>query len=89
MIHQSLLKPVPNAIQTTEKFTVPFQVGDWVLLPYNYSEIEPLRTASAMQYPLYVEGISVCGTLLKVASFAAGGKPFFIEAKHARFMARS
>ena len=89
MIQQSLLKPVPNAVQTVEKFTVPFTKGDWVVLPYNYSEIEPLRTASAMQYPLYVESVSVCGTLLKVSSFAAGGEAFFIEAKHARFVARS
>ena len=89
MIQQSLLKPVPNAIQTVEKFTVPFTKGDWVVLPYNYSEVEPLRTASALQYPLYVESVSVCGALLKVSSFAAGGVPFFIEAKHARFVARS
>ena len=88
MIHQSLLVPVPNAIQTTEHFSVPFNVGDWVLLPVNYSTVEPLRTACDNQFPLYVEGISVCGTVLKVASFAAGGKPFFVEAKHARFCAR-
>lgn len=88
MIHQSLLNPVPNAIQTTERFSVAFNVGDWVLLPRNYSKVEPLRTASDNQFPLYVEGISVCGTVLKVASFAAGSASFFVEAKHARYCAR-
>lgn len=88
MIQQSLLIPVPNAIQTNEHFSVPFKVGDWVLLPRNYSNIEPIRTASNNQFPLYVERVSAGGTLLKVASFAAGGASFFIEAKHARYCAR-
>ena len=88
MIHQSLLNPVPNAIQTKEHFSVPFNVGDWVLLPRNYSNVEPIRTASDNQFPLYVERVSACGTLLKVASFAAGSASFFVEAKHARYCAR-
>ena len=86
MIQQSLLIPVPNAIQTNERFTVPFKVGDWVLIPVGYSKVEPLRAAGDNQYPLYVENVSVCGTLLRVASFAAGGAAFWVESKHARFL---
>ena len=57
MIQQSLLKPVPNAIQTNERFTVPFKVGDWVLIPVGYTKVEPLRAAGDNQYPLYVENV--------------------------------
>ncbi len=86
MIQQSLLIPVPNAIQTNEHFSVPFKVGDWVLIPVGYSKVEPLRAAGDNQYPLYVENVSICGTLLRVASFAACGAAFWVESKHARFM---
>ena len=47
MIQQSLLIPVPNAIQTNERFSVPLKMGDWVFIPVGYSKVEPLRAAGS------------------------------------------